>query len=139
MTNENDGELISFKNQDKYDVEIPLEAFHGAYKENNPGDRNCEERKLKYVLDKTLYATQDIDERREYQKEFAKEIVQRLLMILSLKERKVLDLLNRGILSNRDIASMLNSKVNAIYQVKFSIRKKTEKIMRFLSFKNLCL
>lgn len=105
----------SFKNQDPSIQEVSLDEL--AFQED--------ETRPKYkVID---------PETRQRQKDEAKEIVRRLFEQVSPKEKQVLDLLQEG-MGRKDIAGIMRVPANEVYQLLFRIRRKTERIIRRMSF-----
>ena len=115
---------LSLKNQDVYSREISLDQLWDAEIENR------EERKLKKPLDINLYEDR---ETREYQKQFAKEVVFKLEETVSKREQQILELFKEGYTSNMDISSILKISQVEVRQLRYRIRKKTERIIRILS------
>ena len=115
---------LSLKNQDTYSREISLDQLWDAEIENR------EERKLKKPLDINLYEDR---ETREYQKQFAKEVVFKLEETVSKREQQILELFKEGYTSNVDISSILKISQVEVRQLRYRIRKKTERIIRILS------
>ena len=115
---------LSLKNQDTYSREISLDQLWDAEIENR------EERKLKKPLDINLYEDR---ETREYQKQFAKEVVFKLEETASKREQQILELFKEGYTSNMDISSILKISQVEVRQLRYRIRKKTERIIRILS------
>ena len=115
---------LSLKNQDTYSREISLDQLWDAEIENR------EERKLKKPLDINLYEDR---ETREYQKQFAKEVVFKLEETVSKREQQILELFKEGYTSNMDISSILKISQVEVRQLRYRIRKKTERIIRILS------
>ena len=115
---------LSLKNQDVYSREISLDQLWDAE------IKNWEERKLKKPLDIKIYEDR---ETREYQKQFAKEVVFKLEETVSKREQQILELFKEGYTSNMDISSILKISQVEVRQLRYRIRKKTERIIRILS------
>lgn len=114
----------SFKDQNPYTKEVRIDDL----------EQTKEDETLGSGVDKRAIIQRS--ETRERQKEYAKEIVDNLKKKLSKQEEQVLDLLMEG-LDYNDVASILHLPYVAIKNIMFRIRKKTERIIRFLRFRDI--